>query len=161
MGKIEPIRESIVRLPFLLLLVLFSSQASAQGTGPSLDKCTCHFIDGSDPAQDGAAASNATLCVQTLDKMHHWCEITVACLRGNQGPSCGSKSDPKSALQPLFKQHVDSMRESKSAFAMSYRNTDLDYDAVLTTEKYDEAELNACYTAYLSNGPDESHAVHR
>lgn len=86
----------------LLLLVPTTGIAIAQTTGPTLAKCTCHFDEKAPPVTDGAQAVNATLCVQMMDKGHKWCEITVACLRGNIGPQCPAGSAPQAALLPLY-----------------------------------------------------------
>ena len=93
-------------------LVISGGSTYAQTAGPTLAKCTCHFDEKDPPTVDGAQAVNATLCIQMLDKGHKWCEITVACLRGNMGPQCGAGAAPKEALLPLYAYAVAQISQS-------------------------------------------------
>jgi len=139
----------MLRIVGTLFLFLLSNIAGAQNSGPTLDKCTCHLTDGEDPSKDGASASNATLCIQSLDQARRWCEITVACLRGNLGPACQAKATPKTALVPLFKQHVESIVVARDASPAIYQSADNAFAAVVEAEKYNSPELDACSLAYL------------
>jgi hypothetical protein len=101
-------------------------------------------------------AANATLCVQMLDKGHKWCEITVACLRGNIGPQCQARSGPKEALIQLYdysaKEIIDAGGPQLATFGpMIVR----DRSFIEQSIKKDGPTIDGCVGSYLAHSSDE------
>lgn len=134
---------------------LFVSHALAQAPGATLQKCTCHLDENGPPEWNGATAANATLCVQMLDKGHKWCEITVACLRGNLGPQCHTSSGPKEALIQLYDFSATEIMQADGPQLATFgpmlaRNK----DAVAQLIQKNASPIDNCVKSYLSRSED-------
>jgi hypothetical protein len=157
MSKVHRFRAAIGTLCVgLLLLMLSGSIAVAQLSGPTLAKCTCHFDEKDPPATDGAQAVNATLCVQMMDKSHKWCEITVACLRGNIGPQCGASSAPQTALLPLYAFAVAQITQTGGPPLNLMKPTfGENEETVSNLSKENSAAIENCVKSYLSRSKED------
>jgi hypothetical protein len=137
-------------------LVARDKFALAQSSGPTLAKCTCRLDDKAPPDSDGARAANATLCVQMLNQGHKWCEITVACLRGNIGPQCGAGSSPKSALLPLYAFAVAQITQTGGP-ALSFMGPrfDANRNAVDALSQKNNEVIDECVRYYRSQSKEK------
>jgi hypothetical protein len=144
-----------VALCVSVLLLTRDKIALAQSSGATLAKCTCSLDDKAPPDTDGARAANATLCVQMLDQGHKWCEITVACLRGNIGPQCNASSSPQSALLPLYAFAVAQITQTggPSLSFMSPR-FDADRKAVEALSQKNSDGIDRCVSYYQSRSKE-------
>jgi hypothetical protein len=148
------------RFFLLALLSCLVTPASAQNSGPTLEKCTCHFDQNGPADKEGALAANATLCVQTLDTGRRWCDITIHCLRGNMGPNCPAATNPKHALYSLYQSHVQDVVEAGGPAVAAFANmAESNGQAVNVAAKDADKELTACSDAYLSKGDKSASGI--
>ena len=138
-----------------VLLLARDRIALAQSSGATLAKCTCRLDDKAPPDTDGARAANATLCVQMLDQGHKWCEITVACLRGNVGPQCGASSSPKSALLPLYDFAVAQITQTGGpALSFMGQRFEADRNMVDALSQKNNEPIDVCVRYYHSRSKE-------
>jgi hypothetical protein len=138
-------------LASLAMALVESDIATAEDPAPTLAKCTCQFDEKAPPANQGARASNATLCVQILDPSHKWCEITVHCLRGKIGPNCGAAPAPKEAVLKLYGESVQQMKEAGGR-QLEFLGSKFDSNGTAIAQLLDanKSLLDNCARAYVS-----------
>ena len=153
------IAANIAKAAALLIVISLVdvNATSAADSGATLAKCTCQFKDNGSPGSDGANAVNATLCIQTLDKRHSWCEITIACLRGNMGPKCNASANPKQELPSLYRFHAQQMTEGNGPFLAVFapmigRNG----EAVAQLTAKNDGAISNCVDSYLKRSSDDT-----
>ena len=138
--------------------ILPNCSAIANDVPPTLAQCTCHFDDKAPPDQQGARASNGTLCVQMLNKRHHWCQITIACLRGNIGPKCRAKSAPGKSIYDLYGFAARSIAASKDAAAAIFLPTlTPSAQAIAALSNKNSQSIAACAASYTNNSKERRH----
>jgi hypothetical protein len=131
--------------------------AIAQSPGATLSKCTCHLDENAPPDSQGARAANATLCVQMLDKGHRWCEITVACLRGNIGPQCQASSGPKEALLQLYDYSAKEILTADGPQLATFGPMlDRDKNFIAEFTKIDGSTIDDCVRSYLTHSKEDT-----
>jgi hypothetical protein len=148
---------------FIVVLVAWTGLVApswAEEAKPTLEQCTCVFDEKAAPGTQRARASNATLCVQTIDRSpnQRWCEITIACLRRNVGPDCRASSSPKQALLPLYDFHRTQVLEAggspiPAAFAAQ---AGANGQAIARLSAEAGKALDDCVRAYLDRGEDKA-----
>jgi hypothetical protein len=140
----------------LLAWLAAGSPARSEDPAPTLAKCSCHLDEHGPPDSLGARATNATLCVQMLDQGHKWCEITVACLRGNMGPQSKASGAPKQALLPLFEDAAQQVAQAGGAPA-TFMAPQLSRakDAIAKLTATNDGPINDCVAAYSARSRED------
>ncbi|MBX9841699.1 MAG: hypothetical protein K2Z80_07820 [Xanthobacteraceae bacterium] len=101
-------------LAAVVVAVFWAHGTSATSAAPpahSPEACVCHIDGKGGPEErDGSNATNATICVQSMDTGKRWCNVTIECLRNHKLPNCETRGAPVSSLPKLFESHLRSLR---------------------------------------------------